>query len=132
MLEDVVPEDDDELLAGREVLRHAHDLGDAAGLRLHLVGEIELEQRAVAVARGQVAVAEEVDHLARVALAGDDEHLADAGELEQLQRVVDHRPAADRQQVLVRDPGQLAEPRRLSSRADESLHGADANRDQAA
>ena len=116
----------------REVLGHPDDLRDAAGLRLHLVGEVELEQRRVAAARGQVAVAEEVDHLARVPLAGDDEHLADAGELEQLQRVVDHRPAADRQQVLVRDTRQLAEPRRLSSCADQSLHGADANRDQAA
>ena len=76
--------------------RHPDDLRDPAGLRLHLVGEVELEQRRVAVAGGQVAVAEQVDHLAGVALAGDDEHLADARELEQLERVVDHRPAADR------------------------------------
>ena len=40
-------------------------------------------------------VSEQVDHLAGVVLAGDDEHLAYARELEQLERVVDHRPAAD-------------------------------------
>ena len=102
------------------------------GCGLHLVGEIELEQRRVAVAHRQVAVAEQVDHLPRVALAGDDEHLADPGELQQLQRVVDHRPAADRQQVLVGDARQLPEPRRLSSCADESLHGAMLTADQAA
>ena len=96
VLEDVVAEDDDERLAGGEVARHADDLRDPAGLRLHLVGQVELEQRLGAVAARDVPVAEQVDHLARVLLAGDDEHFADAGELEQLERVVDHRPAADR------------------------------------
>ena len=48
----------------------------------------------------------------------------DADPLEELQRVVDHRPAADREQVLVRDAGQLGEPRRRSAGADEALHRA--------
>ena len=132
VLEDVVAENDDERLAAREVLGHADHLRDPAGTGLHLVGEVELEQRRVAAASGEMAVAEQVDHLPGVPLAGDHEHLADARELEQLERVVDHRPASHRQQVLVRDPRQLPEPCRFSSRADQSLHDADANRDQAA
>ena len=73
-----------------------------------------------------MAVAEQVDELARVLLPGDEQHLADAGALQQLQRVVDHRPAADRQQVLVRDARQLLEPRRGAACADQSFHAADA------
>src|SRR5262249_14501492 len=60
--------------------------------------------------------------LTRVLLAGDDQHLADARKLKQLQRVVHHRPPADRQQVLVRDAGQLAQPRGLTARTDQPLH----------
>ena len=124
VLEDVVAEHDHERVAAGEVPRHPDDLRDPAGLGLHLVGEVELQQRLVRAARRQASVPEQVDHLPRVALAGDDEHLVDPGQLEQLQRVVDHRPAADREQVLVRDPRQLPEPRRLTTRADESLRHA--------
>src|SRR3970282_1519122 len=68
-------------------------------------------------------IAERVDHLPRVALAGHEQHVPDASELEQLERVVDHRPAADRQQVLVRDARQLPETRRLPAGADQALRG---------
>ncbi len=101
--------------------RHADDLRDAAGLRLDLVGEIELEDRIAAAAWGESAVAEEIDHLPRVALPRDEEHVGDPGQLEELERVVDHRPAPDREQVLVRDARQLAEARRLAAGADEAL-----------
>ena len=47
VLEDVVAEDDDERLTGRELLGHSHHLGDPARARLHLVGEIELEERSL-------------------------------------------------------------------------------------
>jgi len=59
-------------------------LGDPARLRLHLVREIEVEQRAVGAPLAHPAVAEEVDQLPRMALAGDDQHLADPGELQEL------------------------------------------------
>ena len=65
--------------------------------------------------------AEEVDHLPGVTLAGDEEDVPDAGALQQLQRVVDHRPTSDRQQVFVGDAGQLAEASGLPARADEAL-----------
>ena len=48
VLEDVVAEADDELLAAGEVARHADDLRDPAGLDLHLVGEVEVEEQLVA------------------------------------------------------------------------------------
>jgi hypothetical protein len=66
-----------------------------------------------------------------VALPGDDQDVADADQLEQLERVIDHRPPADRQQVLVDDAGELAEARRFAARGDESLRlhpSADATR----
>ena len=124
VLEDVVAEHDDDRLAGGEILRHADDLGDTARPCLHLVREIELEKRRFATSHGEMTVAEQVDHLTGVTLPGDEENLANPGELEELERVVDHRPSAHGEQVLVRDPGQLAEPRCLSSCADQSLHAA--------
>ena len=124
-LEDVVAEHDDERRAGREVARHADDLGDPAGLRLHLVREIDFEDRVAAAPRREPSVAEEIDHLPGVPLARDEEDVPDAGELEQLERVVDHRPAPDREQVLVGYARELAEARRLAARADQALrlHG---------
>ena len=122
VLEDVVAEHDHERCSGREVPRHADDLGDPARLRLDLVREIDLEDRVAATARGETAVAEQVDHLPRVALAGHEQDVADACELELLQRVVDHRPAAHRQQMLVGDACELAESCRLAARADQALH----------
>ena len=45
--------------------------------------------------------------------------------LQQLQRVVDHRPVADRQEVLVRDARQLFEARRVAAGGDEPFHAGD-------
>ena len=47
-----------------------------------------------------------------------------ADPLQQLQRVIDHRPAAYRQQVLVRHARQLLEPGRRAACADEPFHDA--------
>src|SRR5207249_4006056 len=105
------------------------DLGNAARFDLHLVREIDVEQQLVAAPRTHAAVAEQVDEVTRVLLPGDDQDVAHPDPLEELQRVIDHRPAADRQQVLVRDARQLLEPGRRPARADEALHaGSDATR----
>ena len=127
VLEDVVAEADDQLLAAREVAGHPDHLRDPARLDLHLVAQVEIEEQLVAGARPQPPVAEQVDEVARVLPAGHEQHLVDTGPLEQLERVVDHRPAADGQQVLVGDARQLLEPRRRPACADQPLHaGADA------
>ena len=49
------------------------DLRDPAGPRLHLVRQVEREKRLVGAAHVEAAVAEQVDHLPRVALARHDE-----------------------------------------------------------
>ena len=92
VLEHVVAEADDQPVARSEALGHPDDLRDTAGLRLHLVREIELEQGPAAVPMLDPAVAEEVDEVARVLLAGDEHDLANARELEQLER--SSRPSA--------------------------------------
>ena len=120
-LEEVVPEAHDELPGPGEALGHPDDLRDPARLGLHLVREVELEERLLRPARRHAAVAEQVDQLARVPLPRHDQHVLDARQLQELERVVDHRPAADREQVLVRDARQLTEPRRLAARSDDSF-----------
>ena len=54
------------------------------------------------------------------------QHLAHAHSLQELERVIDHRPLTDRQQVLVGDARQLGEARRVAAGADETFHAADA------
>src|SRR5581483_121114 len=129
MLEDVVAETDDDAVVAGEVARHPDDLRDAARLDLHLVREVEVEQELVAASRADATVAEKVDEVAGVLLPGDDQDVAHTDPLEQLERVVDHRPATDREQVLVRHARQLLEPRCGAACADEALHaGSDATR----
>jgi len=50
-----------------------------------------------------VTVPEQVDELPCMLLPGHEQHLAHTSALQQLQRVVDHRPVTHREQVLVRD-----------------------------
>src|SRR6185312_6239632 len=58
--------------------------------------------------------------------AGDEHQLRDPGADERLDRERDHRPVVDRQQVLVRDPGERIEPRPGASRENHPFHGCDA------
>ena len=72
-----------------------------------------------------VAVAEQPEELARVRPAGDEHQLVDARLDERLDRVGDHRPVVERQQVLVRDPRQRMEPRARAAGEDDALHAGD-------
>ena len=49
-----------------------------------------------------------------------------AGPLQQLQRVVDHRPPPDGEEMLVRDARELFEPRRGAACGNEAFHAGDA------
>jgi hypothetical protein len=80
-LENVVREDDDELPPSSEVASHANDLRDPARSDLHFVRDIEVEQRRLTAPRRQLPVAKQIDHLARMRLARDDEHLANSSQL---------------------------------------------------
>ena len=84
-------------------------------------------ERAVLIAVGQVeteliAVTEELDDVADALAADDDHHLADPHPGEGLDRVVDHRPVVDRQEVLVRHDREREQPRRGPAGEDDALH----------
>ena len=63
---------------------------------------------------------------ARVGVAGVDHQLGHARVDERFDRIRDHRPVVDRQQVLVRDPRERIEPGALAARENDALHAADA------
>ena len=69
-----------------------------------------------------VPVAEQPEELARVRAARDEHQLVDARLHERLDRVRDHRPVVERQQVLVRDPRQRMQPRARAAGEDDALH----------
>ena len=118
-LEDVVGEHHAHLVARDEVLRQPERLGDAAGLLLVAVGE--------QVDAVLAAVAEQPEELAGMRPAGDEHQLDDARLDERLDRVRDHRPVEERQQMLVRDPRERMEPRARAACEDDALHAGDAN-----
>jgi hypothetical protein len=68
------------------------------------------------------AVAEELHDVADALAAEDDHHLPDAHAGQRVERVVDHRPVVDRQQVLVGHDGQREQPGRGAAGEDKALH----------
>ena len=86
-----------------------------------------MPERAALVAVGQVEaevlpVAQQLDDVADALAADDDHHLADAHRGQRLDRVVDHRPVVDRQQVLVGDDRQREQPRGGAAGQHDALH----------
>src|SRR5262249_10553628 len=102
-----------------ELFRESQRLGDAAGLVLHAIA-----QRAAVVA----ARAEQLDEITHVLSAGDQEDIADAGPDQLFERVIDHRVGSDRQEGLVGDARQLAEPRTFAAGQNHSAIGERAHR----
>ena len=117
-LENVVGEHHDAVPLLNEVLREPERLGDASGPLL-----VGVQEPVTAVG---MPVAEQAEELPGMRPAGDDHDLVDARAYERLDRVLDHRPVVDRQQVLVRDPRQRVEPRTGSAGEDDALHRPDA------
>ena len=113
-LEDVVGEQHAHLVAADEPLSEPERVRDPAGLLL-----VGVEQ---AVDPVVVAVAEQAEELARVRSARDEHQLVDACLHERLDRVGDHRPVVQRQQVLVRDPRERMQPRARPACEDDALH----------
>ena len=94
-------------------------------------------QRAALVAVRQVEpevppVAQQLDDVADALAADDDHDLADPHARERVERVVDHRPVVDRQQVLVGDDREGEQPARRAARQDEALHRRHASTGQSA
>src|SRR5450759_799729 len=69
-----------------------------------------------------LAVGEKLHNVADALAADDDHHLADPHSGQGGNRVVDHRPVVDRQQVLVRDDGERKKTGRRSPRQHKALH----------
>ena len=103
-------------IVGDEVPREADRMGDAQRATLVAVGQVEAEL---------VTIGQQLHDVADAAAAKDDHHLADAHLAQRLDRVIDHRPVVDRQQVLVRDTRQRSEARAVAAGEDQSLHDAD-------
>jgi hypothetical protein len=113
-VEDVVAEDQARGLPGDEVAAEDEGLGEPVGARLLAVVEAHAEAAAVSE---QVAVGWQV------ARRRDDEHLADAGQHEQAQRVVDHRLVVHRQQLLADHPRHRVESGAGAPGENDPLHG---------
>ena len=77
------------------------------GLGLHRVGQVQAPLR---------AVAQQVAERVLVAWRGDDQDLADAGEHQRRQRVVDHRLVVDRHQLLADRAGERVQARAAAAR----------------
>ena len=112
--EDVVGEHDDAAIAADEPFRQPERLGDPP--RPLLIG---VEQPLDPVL---VAVPEQPQELARMRSSGHERDLGDAGADERLDRIEHHWAVVDRQEVLVRDPGQRMQPRAGAAGEDHALH----------
>ncbi len=113
-VEDVIAEHETRGPARQELAAEEEGLGEALGPRLLAVGETHAEA---------AAVAEKLAVGRQVAGRGDDEHLADAGEHQQAQGVIDHGLVVDRQQLLADDHGHRVEAGARAAREDDALHG---------
>ena len=111
--EDVVAQDDAERVVADEVAGEPDRVRDAEGAALVAIRQLEAEVP---------AVAQQLDDVTDALAADDDHDLADPHARERVERVVDHRPVVDRQQVLVGDEREREQPARRAARQDESLH----------
>ena len=112
-VEDVVTEDQRHRLIADEVRPEDERLGQPVRLLLHgvLDGHPELG-----------TVAEQASELVVVLGGRDDEDLADAGEHQGGQRVVDHRLVVDRHELLRHTEGDRTQPRPGAAGEDDAAH----------
>ncbi len=113
-VEDVVSQDAAERVVADEVPGEADRMGDPQRSALVAVRQAEPEV---------LSVAEELHDVTDALAADDDEDFADPHPGQRLERVVDHRPVVDREQVLVRHDGEREQPRRRAAGEDDPLHG---------
>ena len=111
--EEIVAEHERRRLPAQEIAADDEGLGQALGPRLLGKGDIEAPLPSVAQ---RLAIALDV------AGGGDHQHLADAGQHQRRERVIDHRLVVDRQQLLADGIGHRIEPGARTSRQYDALH----------
>src|SRR5439155_15459598 len=111
--QDVVAQDTAERVVAHEIPGEADGVGDTQSAALIAIRQIEAEVR---------AVGQQLDDVADALPADDDEDLLDAHPRERLDRVIDHRPVVDRQQVLIGDDRQRIQARGRPARQHDPLH----------
>ena len=111
--EQVVAEHQRDVVGTDEVAPDHEGLRQALGPRLDRVGEAQAEL---------LAGAEQALVVVEVLRARDDQDLADAGQHQHRDRVVDHRLVVDRQQLLVDRQGRGMQPRARPARQNDALH----------
>ncbi len=114
-IENIVAEGERHAVAADELATDEKGLGEASRMRLDGVGDPDAEGRPVP------QQAFEARHVVR---RRDEQDVADAGEHEARQRVVDHRLVVDRQQLLRDGPGDRVEPRTGASGENDAFHRA--------
>src|SRR5579862_2769120 len=114
VLEHVVAEVDDEVVVGEELARDQHAVGEAAGLVLRDVRELDAELGTVA-GRGSDLVA---------GLADDDADVLDAGRRELFDDVEEDRLVRDRDELLRARVRDRTKSRAGSAGEDQPLHPA--------
>ena len=112
-VEDVVAEDQRAGVGADEIAADDEGLGETLRLRLDGIGEAHADA---------AAVAEEADKAVLVLGRGDHQHLANAGEHQHRQRVIDHRLVVDREQLLAGGDGGRIKPRAGAAGQDDALH----------
>ena len=113
-LDDVVAQHHADLLAVGEMFGQRQGVGDAAFA--FLVGVVDVLQAEL------LAVGQQAQKIAGIPAAGDDQDVLDPGIHQSLDRVVDHRPVVDRQQMFVGDFGEREQTASRASGQYDTLH----------
>jgi hypothetical protein len=114
-VEQVVAQHQRDRLVADEFAADDEGLREPVGRGLHRVGELQAPAR---------AVAEQLAKARRVLRRGDDEDVADPGEHERAQGIVDHRLVVHGQQLLRDDLSHRVEARARAAGEDDALHAA--------
>ena len=111
--QDVVAKDAAERLVAHEIASQADRVGNPQGAVLVAIGQVQAEMR---------AIGQELHDIADTLAAHDHHHLADAHPGQGRDRVIDHRPVVDREQVLVGDNRQREQAGGGSAGEDDAFH----------
>ena len=112
-VKDIVAQDQADRVAGDEFLADQEGVGQAARFFLDLVGKTHSQL---------AAVAQQGLKAGQVGRGGDDQDVADAGQHQRRERVVDHGLVIDGQQLLAHHLGDGMEPGAVAAGQNDAFH----------